>query len=59
MRENTNFNEICILKNFSVKIFATYITTLEQDFNKKWDDSSHDFQEIDFVRIQMLCANKD
>lgn len=58
MRENANFNEIRILKNFS-KIFAIYITTLEQDFNKKWDDSSHDFQEIDFVRIQMLCANKD
>lgn len=58
MRENTNFDEIRIFKNFS-KIFAIYITTLEQGLDKKWEDSSHDFQELDLVRIQMLRANKD
>lgn len=55
--ENTNLAEIQASKK--PKIFGIYITTREEGFNKKWEDSNHDMQEMYFLRIQMLEENKD
>lgn len=32
---------------------------VRKDFNTKWENSSHDLQEMYLLRIQMLSENKD